>query len=367
MGRGLSPARRRSAFTLIELLVVIAIIAILIGLLLPAVQKVREAAARMKCSNNLKQLALACHNYHDQIGKLPPAIQMRPGVSRNQGGNSIVRDFGPNWLVLILPYMEEKPLYDTVANGINNYLNAAGVDRSWQAIVGTKVNKFLCPSDDGADIFWKGVSGSAGTPVPAQGWARGNYACNAGGIHDESQTGWNSTENGASPIVGGPNGSATNWINAEGVVKGTHSAGVMCINFGATLTQLANQDGSSNTILLGEIRTGSYLSPQDSRGVWALGFPGASVICGASSWDCRQPNSREDNSDDCTACVDDPKNAMGAWPGCPFQQATARSRHTGGVNVAMGDGSVRFVRDTVSMGAWFKMLARDDGLTYNID
>src|SRR5688500_18412875 len=120
--------RRSSAFTLIELLVVIAIIAVLIGLLLPAVQKVREAAARVKCQNNFKQAGLAAHNYHDALGKFPPAVQVFTPPGQSLSTSNMLSMYrapavGPNWAIFMLPYMEQDSLYRQQATNIAAYMS----------------------------------------------------------------------------------------------------------------------------------------------------------------------------------------------------------------------------------------------------
>jgi prepilin-type N-terminal cleavage/methylation domain-containing protein len=328
-------SQKKQGFTLIELLVVIAIIAILIGLLLPAVQKVREAAALAQCKNNLKQLALACHNYSDIAGKFPAAVTLNGGVSRT---NAIGQSFGPNWIVMILPFLEQSALYNQHSSNITAY--GTNSNQAWQAIGATSVKLLKCPADTGHDVPYN---------INGVNFARGNYACNAGGIHGPG-TGWTSTENGAHPANG--NG----WAGLPTDLTG---GGVMCINFGAKLTGIP--DGTSNTIMINEVRVGSHLAPTDPRGTWALGFPGASVTAGHFSWDCMLPNNKDDNADDCEGCVNDPAGGMGAWTGCPYQQGQARGKHSGGVAAALCDGSVRFITNAVTQKAWWLLNASGDG------
>src|SRR5262249_51177328 len=164
------------AFTLIELLVVIAIIAILIGLLLPAVRKIREAANRMKCTNNIKQIGLALHNYNDVNATLPPAVYVRlinPGAVGWNDENNI----GPNWAILILPFIEQDNLYNTVSTSIQNYSSwALGTgtivnDQNWRVIRGNIIPIYRCPSEPFGTTLGSRASG---------GWARGNYGANMG-------------------------------------------------------------------------------------------------------------------------------------------------------------------------------------------
>jgi prepilin-type N-terminal cleavage/methylation domain-containing protein/prepilin-type processing-associated H-X9-DG protein len=335
------PRERRSAFTLIELLVVIAIIAILIGLLLPAVQKVREAAARAKCANNMKQIALACHSYQDVNGKLPASVMMNPQVSAIDDYN---QNFGPNWAILLLPQIEQGPLYNTISTSVNNYMTTG--DSGWRAARVNKIATYLCPSDTGQDTPTTRAGG---------GWARGNYGANAG-----PGMSWNGGTVGVAEYTSGgwrdhnPNQFAAEYYPSW--TAGWSGGGAMVVNGGPQLNTLS--DGTSTTILFDELRVG--WNQDDIRGTWAMGQCGASISAGNGRIDTPTPNISQSGWDDIQGCQDNPQIGMGCC-GCNSWQVTAKSRHPGGVNTAFGDGSIRFVRDAVSQRTWWLLHSRNDG------
>lgn len=337
MRLSLSRTRRGSGsptgFTLIELLVVIAIIAILIGLLLPAVQKVREAAARAKCSNNLKQLALACHTYADTNNGLPPAM-IDLGLT-NWSSPSSASGYGPNWVELILPNIEQGALYNQYASSINSNMQGA-VNTTWMGMTVASIPTLQCPSDS--------ANGQAYTGAGGLQMVRGNYAANMGPI---------------SPAIGGGGydgiSSSSNFgLNGQGPFWFCTKAPFRCMSIQGI------QDGSSNTILIGEVRAG--MTPTDARGVWGLGHIGSSTIGGYACGDDQTINNMVSGADDVQGCQDNPAQGMGCCSGCPSQQQTLRSRHPGGVNVAMGDGGVRFLRDSTSVQALYQLGSASDGL-----
>jgi len=318
------------AFTLIELLVVIAIIAILIGLLLPAVQKVREAAARMSCQNNMKQLALSCHSYHDTAGGLPPAIVCyNNGPAYQYPANT--SGYGPNWIIMILPNIEQGNLYNPYSQNITNNLNGTG-DMTWQVMGRATIKSLLCSSDGYNSIPYSGNIGNL---------ARGNYAANMGPAWPYQ------TYNGSS-------GSSNYGLQGAGPFWVTTQAQFRC-------AQIQNiPDGSSNTIMLGEIRAGTVAT--DPRGVWSLGHPGSSTISAYATGDDATINANNNGADDVQNCLSDTNQGMGCWQSCTSGQATLRSRHTNGANAAMADGSVRFLTNSLSEQTLYQLGSSNDGL-----
>jgi len=344
--------RRRQGFTLVELLVVIAIIAILISLLIPAVQKVREASNRTRCQNNLKQIGLAALNYHEAKGQFPPAVKMpyaQPNDDPLTGGAG--NPFGPNWAVLLLPYMEHSALYQLAPPdsypGTTNLANMVSYNLAWRQVRGQTVLSYLCPSDKGPG---EPFTSAIGAP-PEPGWARGNYACNGGTADiDHHIKGDNAINNQPFP----------------GMSKGP----VMSIDFGARISDIT--DGTSVTFAFHEVRIG--VTTADLRGTWALGMPGASSVVGGRNGN-PTPNNRLDDADEVQGCSAfwyvriGTRDGMGCQSGANNygMAAQARSRHPGGVNSCFCDGYVQFVRETISQRNWVLLQSTNDGQTINED
>ncbi|MBW3599925.1 MAG: DUF1559 domain-containing protein, partial [Planctomycetes bacterium] len=261
--------RDSRGFTLVELLVVIAIIGILVALLLPAVQAAREAARRMSCSNNLKQLALAGQNYHDTYKAFPHGAVCNldpPGIPSTRRGGKCTTQFrlngrGRAWtmtaMISLLPYVEQQPAYDRYDPTIEWSNRNQNSNPNWQ-VVSISLESMECPSDPFSRFNNLG-GGGARPPNPRGswlGWDRGNYGFNYGGA-------W-ANEN------GGPNGngasSSVRW--AQGLNRGLFSSRVDP-GFTRLSSQMADViDGTANSLFAAEIITEN--SPGDCRGCWGL-------------------------------------------------------------------------------------------------
>jgi prepilin-type N-terminal cleavage/methylation domain-containing protein len=298
--------RVRAAFTLVELLVVIAIIGVLVALLLPAVQSAREAARRMSCGNNIKQLALAMHNYHDTHGKLP--------YSAAHWG------FG-GWVKMTLPYVEQRNLWEKWQEG-TVYSSQPNLD-----LCRVQLKSHMCPSDRATFSTWNNG---------AQRMANMNYAVNLG----------NTTVYRVSPFNG------VIFRGAPFHYEETHQP-----NLPETFSFAGITDGTTNTLMFAEVRQGQRPSsgPQtDLRGLqWYGHHAGITTL--------ESPNTKVADYVQVNWCPD-PTGAASIGMPCATEsgQATgstpknlsARSLHPNGVQTALCDGSVTFVTNDIDIATW---------------
>lgn len=298
----------KKAFTLIELLVVIAIIAILIGLLLPAVQKVREAAARMKCSNNLKQLALGIHGYHD-------ANQVFPMGQYNDFYTDDAPYVRGCWLHPTLPFIEQQALFANFEN--SNRING------WALLATNKTQvlpSIMCTSDPSSpktDTF-DGNTTTAGV-FEKQGMHSNYVACSG----------------------------STAYGN------GKNLNGIFYVKSKTRITDV--KDGTSNTLMLGEILVVKDTTVNDLRGRYSNSWEG-------NNWfsTLNPPNSTVSDRQNYQG-ISIPKAPMTNVANNGTQNLSSRSFHTGGANFALADGSVRFIQNSVDPVIYAQLGTRDLG------
>jgi len=312
-----APVRRRTAFTLIELLVVIAIIAILIALLLPAVQQAREAARRIQCKNNLRQIGIACHNYHSTYGTFAPGRLVYDGTDSTGSPTKVVTGF----LAMVLPQMEGSNLYYQYDQkfGFDDPIN--------QDAVNTVVPEFLCPSAPGERI----------TPV---------------------YSGWNMGWTTNIAALTGQTAAAADYFGVRGLhypdQTGTHiwdgTAGIMNER-GTKIGHIT--DGSSNTILLFEMadkphhwklgkQQGTPTNAQFySHGPWA-GNNGVGIY----NWN---DDGSSKGCDNCSKFIN------------VDNELSPYSFHTGIVNIMLADGSTRSVSENIDAQTFIDLCRAPDG------
>ena len=348
---------RRKAFTLIELLVVIAIIAILIALLLPAVQQAREAARRTQCKNNLKNIGLALHNYHDTFDRLPNVMFSRSNAYPTC--QSWVRSRGFSWRVAILPYIEQAALY----NSIEPQLNVTGYNGCLGNIPGgtpiadarnTVLDVYQCPSDDTEPRVVTNVAGT-------------NYAA-------------------AVRASGGVGGAQHGQVNQD---NNKLDLGAIC-RAGCRLTDI--KDGTSNTIMVGEIYRGKKFTRTEGGPVninrqrcrdWMETTAYCQVNSGAKT-DASHVDAAGGNPFGWyavkseggyqfrggTRVINDPEDDMVTWTDSVDSgnegSRPMSSAHEGGAQALLGDGAVVFISENVDVVSLAHSFGRSDGQTRQV-
>ena len=366
---GMQMPRGRRAFTLIELLVVIAIIAVLIALLLPAVQSAREAARRAQCTNNLKQIGLAIHNYHSAVGCFPLGA-----AQYNIPGHPAT---GYNWdswsgHAMMLPQLEHSPMYNAINFSLgNNMPNSYGFYAN-STVTGQRASVYLCPSDPNAgnlalvrpadgrtDMLDVNYVGSVGTTTnspnntaPSNPWATMG---STGLFWWYRSYGIQSVTDGTSNTVAFSEALVSNG-SPNGTYPGNSLQGIAGAG-GAAQQYDANQNAAA--VLAGlQACTAAWQANKnvnEFRGIfWEIGSLGMTMFNTIVT-----PNSKQYNWGDC-------RYTGGGYPN-DAMFANVNSNHPGGVNVLMADGSVRFVKDSINQATWWAMGTRGNGEVISSD
>jgi prepilin-type N-terminal cleavage/methylation domain-containing protein/prepilin-type processing-associated H-X9-DG protein len=368
----------RRGFTLIELLVVIAIIAVLIALLLPAVQSAREAARRIQCTNNMKQLALACMNYESTNTCFP--------IHSQNASPTTQTDLTPSWIPALLQFTEAQPFFnalnfniDIMGTGFGGYANST--------VTTANLNTLMCPSES----QW----------IPLRVWANGtyygmtNYMGNYGGpgpikLMSGTIIPANNFMIGTAPNLQNPSQAPVNlypgatWapVTMASITDGTSNTGLISERLIGIGTTLANIASAGNNVLRCSIHSpvgapmGSGLAGALQMQQSCAGAPGTTVLrfCSGNGqmWAGTFPNWLVINSYNhfgtpnqipCTNTAD-PSDGNKPWAGyyvTALGSAPPSSYHPGGTNVAFADGSVHFIKNSVAPNSWWALGSRNGG------
>jgi prepilin-type N-terminal cleavage/methylation domain-containing protein/prepilin-type processing-associated H-X9-DG protein len=355
------PRHRRPGFTLIELLVVIAIIAVLIALLLPAVQAAREAARRVQCVNNMKQIGLALHNYHETNNSFPPG-----GLTTTNAALTTRINGSFSAHARMLPDLEQQPLYNAANFSLAVKSDGAGTAANWTVPI-TRLGAFLCPSCPLPS--WMNVDNSFVSPYPASG---NNYFASYGAGIEWLATNAGGPPNGIFQITGSAIGIAQitdgtsntiafgEWKTGSGnlnaitiptdiIFFGSGPAGTSTSTAGSEIMPNLNTPGFQTWLANCTQAVSNSSNRQSFTPVlgecWAYGLPGYTMGCTLLPPNPKVPN--------CSAGANDTLAAPGMFGMSSF--------HPGGANVLLCDGSVRFLKDSTANSVVWALGSRNQG------